>query len=52
MSDMLERIESGIANLRQAIKFDIYEFNNSQQEAMLHRLDEIENVVNKVKEGM
>lgn len=51
MSNMLERIETDIAKLRSSIEFDVYEFNRDQQEAMLHRLGEIENVVNKVKEG-
>ena len=49
MSDMIKCIQNNIQNLRFSINFDVYEFNKEQQDAMLHRLDEIETIVNKVK---
>ena len=49
MSDMIKCIQVNIENLRFSINFDVYEFSTGQREAMLHRLDEIETIVNKVK---
>lgn len=49
MSDLLRCIYANIENLRFSIDFDVYEFSTDQREAMLHRLDEIETIVNKVK---
>lgn len=51
MSDLLRCIYANIENLRFSINFDVYEFSREQQDAMLHRLDEIEAIVNKVKES-
>ena len=49
MRDLLKPIENSIAALRFAIEFDIYDLTKDQQEAMLHRLDEIYAIVENVK---
>lgn len=51
MGNLLRCIYACIENLRIAINYDVYDLSREQQEAMLNRLDEIQTIVDKVKEG-
>ena len=49
MRDLIKPIQNNIDALRFAIEFDIYDLTRDQQDAMLHRLDAIQDIVDKVK---
>lgn len=49
MRDLLKPIQNNIDMLRFAIEFDIYDMTHDEQDSMLNRLDQIQEILEKVK---
>ena len=49
MRDLLKPIQNSIDALRFSVSFDIYDLTRDQQEAISVRIDQIQEIIDKVK---
>jgi len=51
MSDCFKVIEENIRNLRFSIEFDTYDLNYRQQNLLMRKIEEIEQMLEQIKEN-